>query len=251
MQQTKAFTISQILSCVLGLHLIPQVVIGLHSQTATKFVTSALNKQIEVPDVHFRLVHAHDVEHGNNVIQLGILLFFVFSMFSMYLALQSVAEHSTIAVFVFRGMVGVVGSVLPCYVIAVLYGAPMTTLIPQTLSWGVIQSIFVVLPLAAARNAEVSLWRRVYALNDARTAFELCASWAGIGSVVGAWFGACLIPLDWDEPWQKWPITLIHGASLGFIVGHVVAYFRVKAQLQSDPNGSFTFLVAKSKLMKD
>jgi len=163
---------------------------------------------------------------------------------SMYLVTKPIAEHSTIVVFVFRGSMGIVLGVPMFYVGAVLFGAPMTELVTQTMTWSVIQSMFVVLPLAAARKFEIHLWKRVYALNDARSVFELCSSWAGIGSIIGAWFGACLIPLDWDEPWQKWPITLIYGGSLGFVVGHVVGYYQIKKRLKK--KGGMTFLVPKT-----
>ena len=36
-----------------------------------------------------------------------------------------------------------------------------------------------------------------------------------LGAVVGAWFGAFPIPLDWDRPWQAWPITCVIGAVIG------------------------------------
>ena len=40
-----------------------------------------------------------------------------------------------------------------------------------------------------------------------------------VGAVVGAWLGAVPIPLDWDRPWQAWPITIVTGAYLGYVLG--------------------------------
>lgn len=234
LHHTLLFALSQIASCLLGLHVLPQFIVGLHSQSATKTVASAVGKPIKVPDVHFQLASAHDKDHGSNVIQLGILLFYTCSMFSMYLLCTSISEQSTPALFVFRSVVGVLVGIPLFYVSAVLFGAPVFELLPQTMMWSVIQSMFVLLPLAAAQHFDLQVWKRVYALNDARTAFEMCASWGGIGSMVGAWSGACLIPLDWDAPWQKWPIPLIYGGSVGFVVGHVCAYLRVKFLLQQE-----------------
>lgn len=37
------------------------------------------------------------------------------------------------------------------------------------------------------------------------------------------WLGVIPIPLDWDRPWQQWPITLLVGAYAGGIVGSVVS----------------------------
>ena len=31
------------------------------------------------------------------------------------------------------------------------------------------------------------------------------------GAVSGAWLGAIPIPLDWDRPWQIWPLTCVLG----------------------------------------
>ncbi|PSN45698.1 hypothetical protein C0J52_11949 [Blattella germanica] len=35
-------------------------------------------------------------------------------------------------------------------------------------------------------------------------------------TLFGAWLGAFVIPLDWDRPWQEWPIPCSTGAMLGF-----------------------------------
>jgi hypothetical protein len=45
----------------------------------------------------------------------------------------------------------------------------------------------------------------------------------GWGASLGAWCGAMVIPLDWDRPWQKWPIPCVAGAVAGFGVGGVAA----------------------------
>lgn len=39
------------------------------------------------------------------------------------------------------------------------------------------------------------------------------------GAVAGAWLGAVPIPLDWDREWQKWPVTIVVGVYLGYIIG--------------------------------
>jgi phosphatidylinositol glycan class F len=36
---------------------------------------------------------------------------------------------------------------------------------------------------------------------------------------LGAWIGAVPIPLDWDREWQKWPVTILTGAYVGWAVG--------------------------------
>lgn len=45
--------------------------------------------------------------------------------------------------------------------------------------------------------------------------------------MIGAWCGAVPIPLDWDEPWQKWPVTILTGAYLGYVVGKFAGMYVV------------------------
>lgn len=37
-----------------------------------------------------------------------------------------------------------------------------------------------------------------------------------------AWGSAIVVPLDWDRPWQKWPVPGIMGACVGAAVGHAL-----------------------------
>lgn len=42
---------------------------------------------------------------------------------------------------------------------------------------------------------------------------------AAMGVLLGAWVGAVPIPLDWDRDWQRWPVTVLAGAYIGWAVG--------------------------------
>jgi hypothetical protein len=48
------------------------------------------------------------------------------------------------------------------------------------------------------------------------------ALWA----LLGAWCGACLVPLDWGNPWLQWPLPLCYGTFLGHTAGCVAAGVR-------------------------
>ncbi|EZA47446.1 Alcohol dehydrogenase class-3 [Ooceraea biroi] len=45
-------------------------------------------------------------------------------------------------------------------------------------------------------------------------------------TILGTWLGATVIPLDWDRPWQAWPIPCVIGALLGYLIGHFVTLIR-------------------------
>lgn len=41
-------------------------------------------------------------------------------------------------------------------------------------------------------------------------------------SIIGTWLGAFPILLDWERPWQVWPIPCCCGAILGFLFGNII-----------------------------
>ena len=40
---------------------------------------------------------------------------------------------------------------------------------------------------------------------------------------MGSWIGAIPIALDWDRPWQAWPLTPAYGAIAGYIIASLAA----------------------------
>lgn len=48
------------------------------------------------------------------------------------------------------------------------------------------------------------------------------SKWRFVTTVFGAWAGAVVIPLDWDRPWQKWPIPCLSSVTFAFLISNVV-----------------------------
>jgi len=44
-----------------------------------------------------------------------------------------------------------------------------------------------------------------------------------IGTLAGSWIGVIPIALDWDRPWQAWPLTPAFCAIGGYIIASLVA----------------------------
>lgn len=44
-----------------------------------------------------------------------------------------------------------------------------------------------------------------------------------LSPMVGAWVGAWAVPLDWDRPWQPWPISSSYGALAAYCAGMLVS----------------------------
>jgi phosphatidylinositol glycan class F len=97
----------------------------------------------------------------------------------------------------------------------VLFGAPMTTHIPHTILLAGHISLLTALPIIYTRGIDRGTWRAVVAL--LLPIDEVFG--AAVGTCIGAWVGAVPIPLDWDREWQRWPITVLTGAYIGWGLG--------------------------------
>lgn len=51
-------------------------------------------------------------------------------------------------------------------------------------------------------------------------------------TLLGTWLGAIVIPLDWDRPWQVWPIPCAIGAFLGYAIAHFIILFKTLPTLK-------------------
>lgn len=108
---------------------------------------------------------------------------------------------------------------------------------------GVHMSLLTALPLFYVHGVDGPKWTEVAALNAPLDEVH----GAALGALVGAWIGAIPIPLDWyvetckaaqhqcreansgrDREWQKWPITIITGAYIGYAVGKMVGGYLLK-----------------------
>ncbi|GAA96619.1 uncharacterized protein L969DRAFT_88016 [Mixia osmundae IAM 14324] len=115
---------------------------------------------------------------------------------------------------------------LVIHVIIFLLGAPLLRKLQYTYLLSLQISVLAVSPLAAAVSLRTTAgrwtWIRLISLFDPRTETDIAILAPMTGTVVGAWLGAIPIPLDWDRPWQSWPITPLLGCFVGHFVGSFV-----------------------------
>ncbi|OKL63412.1 Glycosylphosphatidylinositol anchor biosynthesis protein 11 [Talaromyces atroroseus] len=100
----------------------------------------------------------------------------------------------------------------------ILFGAPFTTHNAHTILCAAHMALLSVTPLVYVHGVEGSAWKEIWAF-----ARPSDAVWGGaLGACLGAWLGAVPIPLDWDRPWQAYPITILTGAYLGYALGQLI-----------------------------
>ncbi|KAL5355266.1 GPI biosynthesis protein Pig-F [Aspergillus floccosus] len=97
----------------------------------------------------------------------------------------------------------------------VLFGAPVTTHHAETVLCAAHMAVLAATALIYTHGVDGTVWKEVWGAYRPADAV-----WgAALGTCVGAWLGAIPIPLDWDRPWQAFPITILTGAYVGHCVG--------------------------------
>ncbi|XP_034049431.1 phosphatidylinositol-glycan biosynthesis class F protein [Thalassophryne amazonica] len=109
------------------------------------------------------------------------------------------------------------------HMVAVLYGAPVIESALETFSFAVLLTSLTTLRCLCVLGPNIQSWIRVFSRHGAMSVWDTSLQITVGCTLVGAWVGAFPIPLDWDRPWQVWPISCSLGAMIGFLTGFVAA----------------------------
>ncbi|KAG0583552.1 hypothetical protein M758_3G147400 [Ceratodon purpureus] len=108
--------------------------------------------------------------------------------------------------------------------LALAFGAPTSLqYASRTLHWAFLMSVLVVLPAAIVLGSSWPDWQRIFAFTRPRGGLERAICIPAHGALIGAWVGAFPMPLDWERPWQEWPISCTYGAAGGYLVGLTIS----------------------------
>lgn len=112
--------------------------------------------------------------------------------------------------------------------ITVCFGAPLLALWQETASFCVLVVLLTAYPCLLVLGPSLSSLSTLYTSGDT----DSCPLGAtlylnSVCSLAGAWLGAVPLPLDWDRPWQAWPITCCLGAVAGHVAGNILGACRV------------------------
>ncbi|KAJ0016203.1 hypothetical protein NQD34_014493 [Periophthalmus magnuspinnatus] len=105
------------------------------------------------------------------------------------------------------------------HTVLVLYGAPLIDSALETFSLAVLLTSLTTLRCLCVLGPNIQAWIRVFSRHGAMSVWDTCLQFTVACSLVGAWLGAFPIPLDWDRPWQVWPVSCSFGATFGFLTG--------------------------------
>ncbi|RSH86998.1 hypothetical protein EHS25_003486 [Saitozyma podzolica] len=107
------------------------------------------------------------------------------------------------------------------------FGAPLDSHFGHTVFLALHLSLLLVWPvihalgIPSAESAILDRFRlsRLFCQFGAETPLERALVYPAVGTLIGAWIGAAPLPLDWDRPWQSYPLTVTVSSLLGYIVG--------------------------------
>lgn len=110
-------------------------------------------------------------------------------------------------------------SILVISLIVVLFGASIfdaenVILLSTFLSIICLMPLFVIID----HTNPIDLLFRIFIKQELNDSFEVKCLTIAKGTVLGAWLGSLVIPLDWDRWWQIFPIPNLIAAILGALV---------------------------------
>ncbi|KAF8944374.1 hypothetical protein BGZ47_004343 [Haplosporangium gracile] len=117
--------------------------------------------------------------------------------------------------------IGAVGTLI-CHIFAVLFGAGIFNQAKETSQLAVYLSLLTFYPASFVLGTDLKSWLRIFVHNSPGTYTEAAFYCQGMMAIFGAWLGSIVIPLDWDRPWQAWPVPCVLGAFLFYCIGTVV-----------------------------
>lgn len=112
------------------------------------------------------------------------------------------------------------------FVVLVLFGAPLYGYRRETYLLACHLSIIVFQPALIHFRCDYRRMGKLFTQGQFFTnVFHNQVLCACLLALLGSWLGVIPIPLDWDRPWQQWPITILTGGYLGACVGSVLFLF--------------------------
>lgn len=128
---------------------------------------------------------------------------------------------------ILKGFVFLLGVMFCFFIGIILFGAPVLDCHEETLMLSALLTLLTVFPLIAHTGVETSMQLLFGVRNYAKDSIMEMLVTNALLTVCGAWLGAVVIPLDWNTPWQQWPIPCYLGALGGYLLSNVLNVLKV------------------------
>lgn len=116
---------------------------------------------------------------------------------------------------------------LAYFVISVLFGAEFLGKTEETFMFSLMLSILTALPPCLHLGPNFALTAILGDDHSSMSPLSPVLQHVFRITLFGTWLGAFVIPLDWDRPWQEWPVPCCVGALMGYVASHATAMLQV------------------------
>ncbi|XP_015179128.1 PREDICTED: phosphatidylinositol-glycan biosynthesis class F protein [Polistes dominula] len=120
------------------------------------------------------------------------------------------------------------------YFIIVIFGAPIFSQHEETTMLTIILTCLTFVPASLHLGVDTAVsiltGTEIIKHNELIDAAKIVVK----TTLLGSWLGAIVIPLDWDRPWQVWPIPCVIGALLGYTIAHFIILFKTLRTLKEN-----------------
>ena len=135
-------------------------------------------------------------------------------------------QHLRPLVTLFKYTAGLLISWLLVIYVAICFGAPLYQEHWETGTFVTLLCCQSVWPIILIEGFDLEKLQKIingHGLDILKQVLYLQAA----GATFGAWLGAFLIPLDWDRPWQVWPLTCVIGSYCTTFLSFIISLARV------------------------
>ncbi|XP_045765776.1 glycosylphosphatidylinositol anchor biosynthesis protein 11 [Maniola jurtina] len=176
-----------------------------------------------------------------------VLIFLAELMKSFYLnssnEFQVKKKNKNRASEVIKSVVFFFGVVFCFFVAIILFGAPVLENHDGTLMLSCLLTLLTIFPLIAHAGVESAMQLLFGVKNFSRDTIIAMLVNNALMTICGAWLGAVVIPLDWNTPWQQWPIPCYLGAIGGYLLSNVLTVTKVTLMSASNKYPALNFFV--------
>ncbi|KAG6543480.1 hypothetical protein Mapa_015150 [Marchantia paleacea] len=138
----------------------------------------------------------------------------------------------------FRGLLSLPVGIVAASFVGTVFGAPISyESAVRTFHWAALISALTVVPVAAVVGGSWSTWHRLFARTEPDGPLELALCLSAHCAAIGSWVGAWPMPLDWERPWQEWPVCCTYGAVGGYLLSVIFSIAWYSANMGASRKG--------------